>query len=105
MLMMTHISHGVNGKNIGLLTLSIIQDPASSMICTRKFSRNVGADFTCEHVNEELKMRITYSHLTMQNNSSRITMKNFLLHASNIVHEPSNRMIDIDSASTQGFVF
>ena len=71
-LIRTHVSHGDNSKNISLLSLSVLQDPTSSMICTRKFSRNISADLSCHPINEELKMRLTYSNFTMQLNYSRI---------------------------------
>ena len=61
----THASHSGNGRNLGTLQLSILQDPASSMVCIGNFSRNISMYFTCEPINKELKMRITYSRLTV----------------------------------------
>ena len=50
-------------------------------------------------MNKELKIRLTYSHFTMQHNSSRITMESLIIDENNIVDDPSNRMIDSDNPS------
>ena len=104
-LIRTHVCHGYNGKKIGPLPSSSLQDPISSVIHTRRLRRNIGVDFTHEPMNEELKIRLTCSHFTMQHNSSRITMESLMLDANNIVDDPSNTMISSRIPSVQDVVF
>ena len=85
--------------------MSSLQDPASSVIVTRRFSSIISIDFACESANEELKMRLTYSYFTTQCNSNRIIIKRLALDTNSIVNDILNRIIIYDSPSIQRIVF
>ena len=75
MLIRTHIPYCGNSKKISQVSLLAPEGPISLVICSRNFSHHISVDFVHEHINEESKIYLIYSHFDEQDNSRMIAIE------------------------------